>query len=152
MTATIATPDQLEVALLQALQESRPDREQMVPVASAAGLLPAAPREGWKLELIDSSRAVLGEKYTFHLSSGNEIHVITVQVAYHDVIKVDGKLIVKRQTGGIRGKEFALNGLGSSLETNVAIKVSYPFFENKLKSLTIRVGEQVLKYPYEPHA
>src|SRR5215469_7331827 len=54
MTATIATPDQLEVALLQALQESRPSREQMVPAAGAGGLQPAAPREGWKLELIDS--------------------------------------------------------------------------------------------------
>ena len=42
MTAKVASPDQLEVALLQALQESREDRVEMVPARAAVGL-PAPP-------------------------------------------------------------------------------------------------------------
>jgi tetratricopeptide (TPR) repeat protein len=42
MMAKVASPDQLEVALLQALQESRPDRAETVPARGAGGL-PAAP-------------------------------------------------------------------------------------------------------------
>ena len=42
MTVTVASPDQLEVALLQALLESRPDQEQAGPGEGAGGL-PAAP-------------------------------------------------------------------------------------------------------------
>ena len=50
MTATVASPDQLEVALLQALQESRPAPIAATVPAEGAGGLPAAPdlvgREG----------------------------------------------------------------------------------------------------------
>jgi TIR domain len=114
----------------------------------SAARVSATLRERWRLELVDSAQLVLGVKYTFHLSSGKETHVITVQIAYNDTIEVDGELIVKKSMG-VKGKEFPLNTLSSSLGANVTIKFTYPIFDNKLKCLTIRIGDQFLQYPCE---
>ena len=112
-----------------------------------ASLDSIAQDEEWKLELIADLSKGFTYKNVFRLSSGEEVHMITVQFAWRGIIEVDGECIAKGQN--VHGKEHFAHALSSSIGSSVTIKATTALLENKIKSLTVRIDDQVLIYKSE---
>jgi hypothetical protein len=98
---------------------------------------------GWRLELLTDA----GAKKTFRLSSGQEIHNITIYLAFRkmDVIEVDGTREVV--DGLINNKTFFLRGLSSDLGFDVTIQVKTGNVAwERIKTLTLKIDDHVLTY------
>lgn len=98
----------------------------------------------WKLELLDKSETGVGTINTFRLSSGAQVHVIIVKLSWREVIEIDGKKCINKNS--LKGVHY-LNALSSILGSDVTIKVIN--FRNELKSLALQIGDQVLTYQSE---
>jgi hypothetical protein len=100
----------------------------------------------WRLNLLDQT----GTKSTFRLSSGTEVHEITVT---HDLgiqIEADGKL--EGIFGVLKGGDISLKGLSSALKTEVTIQVymtgdEEPMAVGQIKWLVVKIGDVILTYP-----
>jgi hypothetical protein len=103
-----------------------------------------AEQEKWRLELL----ADVGARKVFRLASGREVHeiIIALNKWKSDAIYVDGERVARQYDIG--GKIFFLNTLSSKLDSDVNIRVSRGGDNlNEVKSLVIRVGDQVLTFP-----
>jgi hypothetical protein len=116
-----------------------PDRPAETPKA-----VPRAPviQQGkWQLELLTSK----GSEYTFRLWSDQETYAIALNIGLPGGLYADGERIGGgwKAWGINEGQEYRAGSLSSKLGYDVTFKV-WGFI--KLKSLTVKIGDQVLTY------
>jgi hypothetical protein len=80
------------------------------------------------------------------LSSGSETYEIAVRfpIVASATIKVDGERVSKGWE--IAGRTYHLSSLSSKLGSDVTIQVNMTS-ERAVRSLILKIGDQVLKYP-----
>jgi hypothetical protein len=107
----------------------------------------------WRLDLVSDE----GFKKTFRLSSDSETHEIRVKIgagswtslAVQDVIEVDGERVAESGTAAFKTlifQEIPLTTLGSHLGIPVTIEVGQLDNSKKKYCLTLKIGDQVLRY------
>jgi hypothetical protein len=121
-----------------------PGRSGETPKIAARGAV--AQQGRWRLELLADEP----KKKTFRLSSGREIHDITLKYSsfVRGAIEVDGQ-VVKRPTGLKSMQPFSLTALSSALGSDVTIQYADTWtspMHARLTLFILKIGDEILKY------